>query len=320
LDQIVSCHSAYQISTTNITTTMTLHAGRKFSYMNLSSIIWLLFVSVPCFCLEEKLDNGIENENNVAVVHLGKCGGVSLKQTIKNNPDSAIFQRGVVYYHLEQPNTTKFDTWIALVRNPVERFQSAWLYEHTRNLPFRKDSLEVPRSYLYNELKERLYDCYPSFNMLITQGLTRSSKRRNDCPMLAKQLFEPAEGNLWGMYHFRWNFDYYYSDLLQHTVEKKIYIVQTENMLNDLNKIDELMGGTGAAYKDITLSSHFSTTALPVKKRTFNPTTLSILCKWLCPEIQVYKNLFRAAENYNDNYVSPTLETFCPDQVKNSNC
>lgn len=305
------------------------------AFLRLPAVLYCVLIFIPsCIYLKEKgwkIDRILQesspqsiwhdtSNNNMAslgIIHLGKCGGMALRVTISDNP-SAILRKHPRYFHMEKPNITKYTNWIALVRDPLERFQSLWVYEHYRNAPFRIDST---RHKITNELKERFYNCYPTMNTLIIEGLTKPSKQMNDCPMLAKTLFEPANGNLWGMFHFRMNFGYYYSDLLKDASNKRVYVVQTKSMLEDLNKINIMMGGIEGSFKEISIYSHYNTTKLPITKRSWSPKALTILCKWLCPEIQIYKQLFLLAENYSEeDYMNSSLRNSCPDEVMNSNC
>jgi hypothetical protein len=260
----------------------------------------------------------VNRVNQTGIIHLGKCGGVSLRLTIgyrtKNNAIAATLP---LYYHMFPPNITRHSTWIALVRDPIERIQSAYVYEHPDNERRRKDNIKGDLS-----LKRKLYKCYPSLNQLVTIGLATPSESHNDCPMLARRVL--LGGHVSGMVHFRMNFAAYYSQLLENREQHTIYVVRREHMLHDLNNINILMGGKQGVFARTTNFEHFRPgPPLPVMNRTMSRQGQRNLCRMLCSEIQIYKHLLIDTATNNLQYEQtsgPQLALKCPDEANATSC
>lgn len=231
-----------------------------------------------------------------------------------------IQQRGPHYYHLNKPDIDKYEEWIVLIRDPIERIKSSWIYEHPDNSQIRRDGVG---KFLFGNRK-KFYECYPALDEALTKGLTERSNVENDCPMLAKKVFSGlVDERFYGMAHNNYDFSFYFTDLLMHADEKRIYAVRTEHMVQDLNSVDKALGGTGP-FKRTQRFNHFTESELPMQNRTVSAEGLENLCQFLCDEIQIYKRLLKRAANLDsneyENVMLPELAKTCPKQAAMSVC
>ena len=295
-----------------------------------SFVLFMFYImSGPYSSNEDRFLRLESNDGDIGMIHLGKCGGMTLERTFALQPkiDSKIAQRHGDRYHINKPVLEKYKTWIAVIRDPVDRIKTSWIFEHVDNYPFKKDAR--PHAFKY-----KLFECYDTLDDLLTKGPyseTPSATKDDICPLLARQTFEEPLHNIkegYGMYHFQFNFSYYFSDLIKVADEKDIYVIRSERMLHDLNEIERELGSPSGnqTFTELTPWNHYrvdSQWQLPKHDRTLSSEGLRILCGILCEEIQIYKQLFRAAKNLNiDDWIETSHQLFakCPVEAQSSSC
>ncbi len=107
----------------------------------------------------------IRDDSNLLIyVHIGKCGGVTLENAIKNSPLVKDLFVSVLKVHIQKPPILKNASYAIVVRNPIDRAISAfnWRYKLvvTDELQkFRFDGeYEILKKYgTLNALSEELY-------------------------------------------------------------------------------------------------------------------------------------------------------------------
>ena len=136
------------------------------------------------------------------------------------------------------------------------------------------------------------------------------------------------------MTHIKLNFGYYYTELLlQQADSEKNYLVCYEQMAQDLNFINYMMGDRNANLfeNQHTSFSHWidgtnSKTDLPVSGyETISKEGYKHLCKVPCPELQIYKQLFVRALNMPINWkdaldMMTSLRSKCPTEADLDDC
>jgi len=280
--------------------------------------------------------NDDKEPGEIGLIHLGKCGGTNLRRTLDLHQDSQIMKFRPYSFHLEfvKPKLGKYHIWIALIRDPIDRIMSSWVFEHPKNYPYKKD----PRPH---DFKDDLFECYETFNGLLTSGITNRSSRwkttennitENNiteynitCPMLANDIFNEAPDQGYGMYHFQYNFDRALSPLLEVAKDKRIFVIRAESMLKDLNDVEAAIGGRNDTFESLVKYHHFRipTAGLPRNERTLSDAAMKILCNVMCDEIQVYKGMCKAAENLsmlNYNEVINGVSRNCPKEANMDKC
>merc|ERR1740124_593151 len=105
---------------------------------------------------------------------------------------------------------------------------------------------------------------------------------------------------------------------------KTIYVIRSEEMLTDLNNIHNQLGGEGSPYKGASYSSwKIKTRDLPAQQTKVSAAGMENLCRALCVEIQIYKQILTMAANLDDDAreVSRTkLSKLCPKEEKMDHC
>jgi hypothetical protein len=256
--------------------------------------------------------------NKIGIIHLGKCHGIGMQHSLDLHLSSAIAQRGFDWYHMEPVAVNKHTDWIALMRNPIDRVISAFLFEHPKNAPYRKNPMHVTLPYID---KLKLYDCYDTMDDLATAGMAMlpPGQPETECTALAKRLLHDHM-SFPGMTHFVWNYQSYYTELLQQAQTKNIYAVRAENMVDDLNAIEHLLGNMKPRpeFDSVRSFSHYTKghqTPLPVTDKTVGPQGMHNLCELLCFEMMRYRNLANEAKNLKDsdrNAMQQRLREQCP--------
>lgn len=257
-------------------------------------------------------------------VHLGKCGGVSVIRTLLGYPGlltpvGRAFS-GSKHYHLARPEVDEYDNWILAVRDPVGRIRSWWTYDHSDNLLYRNDY----RGHLDSStLLAKLFECYPTLDSFTTNGLAPNTTLPDECQTLA-QMSIPLRGSSFsvGLPHLRFNFDRYFPPLLA-AEGKALYVVRTERMLNDMNSISFELGDDGSRLTGVVHQSHWRSEDYPNKDRYISEKGMGNLCRHLCNEIQIYKQILARGINIgNEERESSLLQLSksCPLQVKSAEC
>ena len=80
--------------------------------------------------LKKNLTNFISQHENYIYIHIGKCGGSSIKRFFQKS-----FSSKLNFYHLSRPKLkeqNKSNRFLFVIRNPIERYVSA--FNHSKNL------------------------------------------------------------------------------------------------------------------------------------------------------------------------------------------
>ena len=259
------------------------------------------------------------------LIHLGKCGGVSVQATAQSffgrwTPVGRVI-RGAKLYHMAKPEVDKFDNWIVIIRDPVTRILSWWMYDHEANFHYRED---YPGNRYRSDLWPRIFECFPTFDEFATKGLAPTTTIPDECRTIALMVI-PLRGRsyLSGIAHLRSNFFHYFSDLLAAGEDKNVYVVRAEHMLQDLNAISEEIDDSGPKVLAVEHQSHWRTEDYPNKDRTLSPKGLENLCRHLCNEIQIYKQLLQRGINLKEDDIESSkqqLAKSCPVQASSNDC
>ena len=112
-----------------------------------------------------------------------------------SRPANAIQKQVPEFFHLNPPTIEKYDNWIALVRDPVERIQSSWIYEHPDNAQFRVDRVG---KFLHG-FRPKFYECYPTLGCSLEDGFDGTIHSRKRLPHAGKEGFFGSRwsGILW---------------------------------------------------------------------------------------------------------------------------
>ena len=114
---------------------------------------------------------------NIYIIHIGKCGGASLKTSLREND---IKFKGC---HLQKPIINPQFQYIILLRDPINRFISSFNWKKYRTVDLKLDSRpnEVPGFKYWNDvnnLAENIYDNNGNINNKAVSFI------KNDCNQL----------------------------------------------------------------------------------------------------------------------------------------
>ena len=160
-----------------------------------------------------------DEEDHLIYIHIGKCGGKSLWEAIK---ESEVVKRNfsiVSKIHIVRPPVAKRSQYLIVLRNPVSRSMSAfnWRYNIVIERGLQKDRFpgerEVLRKYRnLNNIAEALY------------------KNGRLCEDVAEEFRL--------IHHLREDIGFYLSGLLCKIDESQIFaVLATENLDNDVMRI-----------------------------------------------------------------------------------
>ena len=97
--------------------------------------------------------------------------------------------------------------------------------------------------------------------------------------------------------------------------DREIIVFRAKHNEEDWRRVDILLGGSGSVPSQMH-ANDASKTGIPVHNTTVSKQGHLNLCKALCHEIQVYKQLMNAAINLNEEDTMESLrELNCPDDM-----
>ena len=176
------------------------------------------------------------------LIHIGKCGGSSLREATKRSRVVKNRFVGVRRFHFEKPEYSEGANYLFAVRNPILRSQSAFNYRRSLLELGGQEKLEGERE---------VFDKYPSFNSL-AENLYLSGK-----------LNEQA-GRDWNSIHHLGDesIGFYVSDLLENLKQNQIYgVISVEHFSRDvpallgITPIKRRVTSRARLGKDTTLTS-----------------------------------------------------------------
>lgn len=169
----------------------------------------------------------------IYIIHIGKCGGGSLKQEL-NKKRIKISQ-----CHVEKPIIKKKFKYIILIRDPINRFISAFnwkMFRCTTKKGHNFQGMERPRNineingYLYwkniNNFAENLYDEKGNINYMALKLIKNSN-------------------------HLHLDISFYLEEILPFLNKNNCDIIRFENYKDDINRIFniETITSTSHVYK-----------------------------------------------------------------------
>ena len=199
--------------------------------------------------------------------------------------------------------------YLFIVRDPLARSRSAFVYG-------RLDEHMMSQEKGYMDNRKRLYiDCpFQTINDLASKGLAKDGTASDECKQRAKDMLM---GTVWYETHHYFSYQYYLEALPK---DAKILVIRTEHLEEDWNDIEVGLGGQ--AQTNITFPRENSQ---PKQERDMilGEDERMLLCKYLCIEIQVYKDILRRAMNINDEQYEVSMSELsdsCPIEAKETGC
>ena len=275
-----------------------------------------------------QIEKTISPKERICFVHVGKSGGSTVGCALgfglhcNNNTkmmDGLLPRRTTNMFHADGYDC--FDEsayFLFVVRNPLERIKSAFLYER----PYGVNWLKNNYPQYYEKRKAFYMDCPFRFMEDWAQiGLLGKSGSKGSKYRVSKECQAIAHHAVWGTRHYQehlfFNYQFHFEGLPENA---KVLTIRNEHLVDDWNMIEQYIGGK----KDI-LTPENAEFAFPVinKKNTTNDPSIKIdpyegpkylseesahvLCKNLCNEIVNYKKILRQSVNLNYQQIEESI-------------
>ena len=292
---------------------------------------------------------------SISFLHVGKAGGSSVSCNIKASfkfgkrhcpgyehgnklkyaydahNDSAISQQVSCYVHYnERLYCYNNPTFLVNIRNPVHRLISWYLYEHRENWDVTVDHITYPNRPKHCG-QQMLFACYPTLDSLATVGLAGQRPSDGEILKIGHDLGEDqcrlwawaaVRGRVPASFHNVWNYEWYLHYLLDRKAGGKdleIFLLRIEHLDEDWSNLDSFLGGTGSPLpKSRSHNNDASEKQLAVSDRYISAEGMKNLCRALCREIQVYKQILSIADNLSKEQVEESLRELsetCPKEI-----
>jgi hypothetical protein len=122
-------------------------------------------------------------------------------------------------------------------------------------------------------------------------------------------------------YHNSWNYDWYAHRIFnnRHLKESDLFALRVEHLEQDWSTVDKMLGGDGSVPATLA-SKQNSADIKPLTISNHNTTDIGTLnlCRALCDEIQVYKQLLLRSVNLSPADVRESiaeLRESCPEET-----
>ena len=245
------------------------------------------------------------------------------------------------------------DYYLFVLRNPLQRLQSWFTYER----PAGVNKASLAGSGRYPREMPLFIECgFATLNELGELGLSLDSKAtdhfinrktnetipqptlkryekdyftsdghgHDEFPSICQFRAHMAiRGEIGYASHNKYNFHYYkqWIEEQHHTANPPIAAIRTEHLEKDWKGLEEnLLHGP----KDLNVTfGVMNKSKKSVSDKFLSPKAMENICRELCADIQVYKELLRKAVNLDKEDVKTSLdelEKSCPEQVQTSHC
>eukprot|EP00581_Thalassiosira_minuscula_P018243 CAMPEP_0183717972 /NCGR_PEP_ID=MMETSP0737-20130205/11371_1 /TAXON_ID=385413 /ORGANISM="Thalassiosira miniscula, Strain CCMP1093" /LENGTH=480 /DNA_ID=CAMNT_0025947451 /DNA_START=65 /DNA_END=1507 /DNA_ORIENTATION=+ len=268
-----------------------------------------------------RIEKTIPASERICYVHVGKAGGssvgCSLGFSLHCNHTQApleglLPQRATRLFHADTYDCHDDSAYfLFVVRDPIERIKSAFLYER----PTSEKSLKKRFPELYERRKNLYLDC-PSFGVFesfVQDGLTKHGRASDVCKIRA---FTAVRGERHFSCHMYFNYQFHLEGIPS---DGKILVIRNEHLIEDWNGAEHFIGGE----REIIPPEEANTTIVAVNKskkdgkdKELSEESTKILCRQLCNEIVNYKKILRRALNLNYAQVEQSVEELretCPE-------
>jgi hypothetical protein len=149
--------------------------------------------------------------------------------------------------------------------------------------------------------------CFPTVHFLpLAFNHTGKSTLSRECADLGRRVLEGSVGGR-GFKHISYNMHYYTNLTIDQFSNKKVLVVRTESLWDDLKDIDLQLGGNGTFGKmEGTKDSHGSE-KYKKSNDTLSLADYRLLCCGLLDEMKIYHHLLELAVNLDEASKETTI-------------
>jgi hypothetical protein len=271
----------------------------------------------------------IPDDKRICFAHVGKTGGSTMACGLgfyyDSCPDDHIrfppgslgqYTTSMIHKQFDDCQGKAFQFYLFSVRHPLARIESWFTYER---ITFPR---ETARSKAGWDRGAKLFvDCpFPTLDALGgSKGLGAKNRTSSVCAQRARDAIQ-GRSRYWNHNYF--NYAYYWNVVQQQAKNARIAVIRTEHMERDWSTVQEIMLG------EPPLDPEF---AFPVRHKsrkhdedlTLSSQSQVRICRALCAEILVYKQILLAGENITPQEYETSMQELrdrCPNEADLTEC
>lgn len=304
--------------------------SNRFSYSSIKSPYEQIWINsqLPGWAKKRKEFRKIEKTtppaDRLCYVHVGKAGGSSVgcglgfslhcSNSTQEPLGGLLPRRATRMFHADTYDCRDDAAYyLFVVRDPVERIKSAFLYDR----PLSESSLKRRFPEYYERRKNFYLDC-PSFGVmesLVQDGLTKHGKASDVCKIRA---FTAFRGERHFSCHMYFNYQFHLEGIPE---DGRILVIRNEHLVRDWNSAEHHVGGEmeiiprGEEEANSTIKVMNKSTK-DGRDKWLSEESTRIVCRQLCNEIVSYKKILRRALNLNYQEIERSMEELrhsCPE-------
>ncbi|EED86219.1 predicted protein [Thalassiosira pseudonana CCMP1335] len=263
-----------------------------------------------------------KSENAICFVHVGKTGGSAAGCALGfglhcdgsiQQIDGVLPKRTSHLFHKDVYNCDDSDkeaSYLFVVRDPIDRLRSAFNYD--------RPEVGDDTSYYYRRFKPFYIDCpFWTVEEMTQNALSQQGHASSDCKAMAHASVRGLSSR--GPSHLFYNYQYYKEAIPENA---PILVLRNEHLVGDWNEIERYLGGS-EVIDEQTISQSNANTWTNADDLNISDESQNILCKALCNEIQIYKQILQMAQNLELSQVQESLEELklkCPVEAVAERC
>ena len=260
----------------------------------------------------------------IYLIHVGKCGGVTVLETLGRGArgkelecrmekrstgaadddcrrimpgrNSTLSRRIIGRYHVGSPLFSRkekewllndTDTFLYLIRDPLDRVRSAFEY-HKNMVRMNRD-----------DHKKFYVNCFPGRFDEVVEAM-RGAGSDEKCKDYADRALGGG-GLVVAGNHFYYNYQWYRRFSLGGHPSHTVMVIRTEHLWDDMIRLDKRLGGDGNFARQGAKETHGSETWSHAPNSTsIAPENAAYLCCLMYGEFEVYQELILRAVNLHD--------------------
>ncbi|KAL3794396.1 hypothetical protein HJC23_012933 [Cyclotella cryptica] len=282
--------------------------------------IWPTY-SLPPWA-RKAVDYDVPRSQSMCFVHVGKAGGSAVGCSLgfslhcgesSTQADGVLPKITTGIFHKDVYNCHEDDsTYLFVVRDPIERARSAFNYDRPVKDADDYANVRSRYSHFYEDCQ------FDTIEVMVHNGLSDHGDASAHCKKLA---FQAIRGSTYvAPSHFYYNYQYYYYGV---PANSSIVAIRNEYLNEDWNALEENLSGRRDTMMVDSIPKINQNTWSSQDDLYISEESLAVLCKALCNEIQIYKQILFLAQNLNQNQVQASLdalETKCPVEAIAEDC
>ena len=263
------------------------------------------------------IEDTIPPEDRICYVHVGKAGGSSVgcglgfslhcSNSTQKPLKGLLPQRTTRLFHADTYDCYDDSAYfLFVVRNPVERIKSAFLYDR----PKSEKSLKQHYPEYYERRKNYYLDC-PGFGHMETMVQHGLKKEGHSSEVCKTRAFTAMRGDLHFSCHMYFNYQFHLEGV---PADGKILVIRNEHLVQDWNTVEHRIGGEKDTIEPDAIGVMNKSTK-NTDDKYLSEDSLHIVCRQLCNELVSYKKILRRSLNLNYQQIEESIEELrktCP--------